>query len=292
MNPQGIRAVILDFQIATLRIDRLSPGATRNSLLEKGKLMQDGIQKSQIEHEKRNLSSIEHTSADLKEYAISLGAELYGVASVELYAEYFPGKPHPARFVENAQSIVIVGLPFEPGTMATVLRPELAGLRASATDQVASTNVLPIGAERYFLEEENAILNRELSLMGYKISKYLRHHGWNAFYLPPSKQDRRFRTAPFYIMPAMYLAGLGTLGLNFSIITPEFGPRVIVTAIITDCLLSPGRPMETELCDHCLLCVENCPIQALDGEGGKNPFACSSYGCCGTCIAICPVGEI
>lgn len=234
----------------------------------------------------------EHISSDLKEYAASLGAELYGVASSNAYAEHFPEKPQPTKFVEDARSVVIIGLPFEPGTVATVLRPELSGLRMKATEQVASTTVHPAGAERYFLGEENDIIRRELSLMGYKISKYLRHQGWNALHLPPSKQDARFRTAPFYHMPAMYLAGLGTLGLNFSILTPQFGPRVYVTSIITDCALTPGSPMNQDLCTRCGLCVKHCPINALDGQGGKNPFACASYGCCGTCIAICPVGEM
>jgi epoxyqueuosine reductase QueG len=93
-------------------------------------------------------------------------------------------------------------------------------------------------------------------------------------------------------MPAMVLAGLGTLGLNCSVLTPQFGPRVKVTSIITDCPLPAGEPMAQGMCEHCGLCVENCPIGAIDGQGWKNPFACASYGCCGTCIAICPVGEI
>jgi epoxyqueuosine reductase QueG len=194
--------------------------------------------------------------------------------------------------MENVQSIVIIGLPFEPGTMATVLRPELAGLRAEAADQVTSTTVQPVGAERFFLEEENEILNHELTLMGYKIAKFLRHPGYNALHLPPGKQDDRFRTVPFYHMPAMYLAGIGTLGLNFSILTPQFGLRIYVTSIISDCLLFTGQPMDEELCLRCFTYVKNCPIHALDGEGGKNPYACASYGCCSKCIAICPVGEI
>jgi len=229
---------------------------------------------------------------DLADFARILGAELYGVASAEDYAREFPDKPQPTRFVENAQSVILIGLPFEPGTVATVLRPELAGLRTQAADQVSTSSVQPVGAERFFLGEENDILARELALMGYKIAKHLRHQDWTALHLPPARQDSRFRTAPFYHMPAMYLAGMGTLGLNCSIITPEFGPRVYVTSIITDCPLPAGSPMGDELCGKCRLCVDNCPIDAIDGEGWKNPFACASYGCCSTCIAICPVGEV
>ena len=228
---------------------------------------------------------------ELKEYATSLGAEVYGVASAADYAAEFPDKPQPTRFVDGAQSVIVIGLPFEPGTVATVLRPELAGLRAQAADEVSSGAVQPAGAERFFLAEENAMIKNELTLMGYKLARFLRHNGWSSLHLPPAKQNGRFRTAPFYHMPAMYLAGIGTLGLNASILTPEFGPRFFVTSIITDAPLPSGKPMAEEMCTKCGICVESCPIGAIDGKGWKNPFACASYGCCATCIAICPVGE-
>jgi len=231
-------------------------------------------------------------NTELRQYALQLGAELYGVASASDYAQRFPDKPQPTDFIENAQSVIVIGLPFEPGTVATVLRPELSGLRARATEQVAGQSARPVGAERFFLGEENAILVRELSLMGYRIAKFLRHHGSKALHLPPAKQNDRFRTAPFYHMPAMYLAGLGTLGLNCCIITPQFGPRVLVTSVITDCPLSAGSPMAEDMCTQCGLCVDSCPMGAIDGEGWKNCFACASYGCCSTCVAVCPVGEV
>jgi epoxyqueuosine reductase QueG len=227
----------------------------------------------------------------VRAYALSLGSELYGVASAAAYKEHFPIKPQPTRFVENARSIIVVGLPFEPGTMSTVLRPELAGLRARASEEIGVSHVQPQGAERFFLAEELAILNDDVLHMGYRMARYLRHRGWHALYFPPAKQNDRFRTAPFYHMPAMYLAGIGTLGLKASILTPEFGPRIWVTSIITDAPLPAGQPLAEELCAHCERCVRNCPIGALDGKGWKNPYACASYGCCATCVAICPVGQ-
>lgn len=234
----------------------------------------------------------EDLTKEVRRFAKSLGAELFGVASAEEYERRFPDKPAPSRFVVGARSVVVIGLPFEPGTIATVLRPELAAIRKKATDRVMDATPTAGGAERYFLGEENGILIRELALLGYKIVKFLRKNGCRALHLPPCKQDNRFRTAPFYHMPAMYLAGMGTYGLNCSILTPQFGPRVFVTSIITDGELCAGQPMSEELCTDCRLCVEHCPIQALDGNGKKNAFACASYGCCSTCIAICPIGEV
>ena len=64
---------------------------------------------------------------ELQEYAESLGVELYGVASAQMYVERFPDKPAPSRFVEDARSVIVMGMPFEPGTVATVLNPDLAG---------------------------------------------------------------------------------------------------------------------------------------------------------------------
>lgn len=230
-------------------------------------------------------------SENIETYARELGAEVYGVASVAAYEREFPDKPGPSKFVEGASSVIVVGLPFEPGTVATVLKPELAGLRGKAADDVSTGKVNPAGAERFFLGEENNMIKHELQLMGYRLAKYLRKQGYTALHLPPSKQNDRFRTAPFYHMPAMYLAGMGTLGLNCSILTPEFGPRIFVTSIITDCTLDAGAPAKGDYCTNCRLCVDSCPINAIDGEGWKNPYACASYGCCGTCIAICPVGN-
>ena len=123
---------------------------------------------------------------------------------------------------------------------------------------------------------------RELTLITYRITKFLRQRGWKSLHILATKQSDQFRTAPFYHMPAMYLAGLSTLSLNCCVVTPGFGPRVFATSIITDCELPHGQPMEE---DRCGLCVQNSLISALDGEGWKNPFTCAFYGCCGTCMA-------
>ena len=172
--------------------------------------------------------------------------------------------------------------------MDTVLRPELANLRRRATEDV-TTKARPVGAERFFMAEENALLKDELQLTAYRLARRLESQGHRALVIP-NKQDARFRTAPFYFTPAMYLAGLGTLGLNCCIITPQFGPGVYLTAVITDLELPAGEPLAEDVCDRCGICVDNCPVGALDGEGWKNVFQCASYGCCGTCVAICPKG--
>ena len=230
------------------------------------------------------------TPEDIKEYSLALGTDLYGVASAEEYEKGFPEKPSPRRFVGDAKSIIVIGLAFSSSTMVSVLSPDLAGLEQRKEE--AMTNHGPaLGAERYFLGEENNMLIRETSFIAYQIAKRLESEGHTAFYIPPFKFDPRFKTAPFYITPAMYLAGMGTMGLNCCILTPEYGPNVLTDVIITDKELSPGRPRDENICLDCKRCVKSCPVDCIDGSGWKNVDLCASYGCCGVCLAVCPIGR-
>lgn len=235
---------------------------------------------------------------ELEAFARSLGAEIYGVAEAEAYRE-FPKKPQPSKFVPDANSVVIIGMPNTLELYATVAKPSLAEIFRKGAEDAASgekdVGRPPAGAERYYTGEEIDLLRHEVALIGYKIAWKLHREGYQAFYFPPVKQETRFRTAPFYFMPAMYLAGMGQMGLNCCILTPEYGPRIWVTAIITNKKLPVGKPMGPayhEDCKSCMECVKRCPSKSLDGKGWKNVFHCAAYGCCGTCLSVCPVGSV
>lgn len=244
-------------------------------------------------------AKLSRESEDLEAFARSLGAEIYGVAKAEAFKE-FPQKPQPSKFVPDAKSVVIIGMPFTIELCATVAKPELAEIYRSGSEEAARTgrdvDRPPAGAERFYIDDENTILTHEVGLMGYKLAWKLHREGYRAFYFPaPFKQEPRFRTASFYFMPAMYLAGLGQMGLNCSILTAEYGPRIWITTVITNKELparQPVGPHYYEDCKSCLECVKRCPSQSLDGKGWKNVFRCASYDCCGTCLAVCPVGSV
>ncbi|MGH7806407.1 MAG: hypothetical protein ACREQJ_18810, partial [Candidatus Binatia bacterium] len=60
-------------------------------------------------------------------------------------------------------------------------------------------------------------------------------------------------------------AGLGTLGLNLQLLTPRFGPRVILGAVLTTAELEPDAMRETALCKgpECGRCLLSCPGDAI-----------------------------
>ena len=107
---------------------------------------------------------------------------------------------------------------------------------------------------------------------------------------------------------AACLAGLGTVGKNSLFLHREFGPRVRLGTVMTDCPLPCARHEVKSVCGSCRLCMDACPAKAiLGGEWGVDvnreqlfdPAACSEYmkknfqqigrgAVCGICMRVCP----
>ena len=72
-----------------------------------------------------------------------------------------------------------------------------------------------------------------------------------------------------FLKDAAALAGLGTIGKNNLLITPQFGPRVRLRALLVDVELEPTGPIDFTPCEGCdMPCRITCP---------KDAFASGSY---------------
>ena len=114
-------------------------------------------------------------------------------------------------------------------------------------------------------------------------------------------------------VPLAVDAGLGQVGRNGLLITPEYGPRVKICKVFTDLPLIPDKPIEfgvTEFCLGCERCAEECEVEAIQkGPPSWEPSCASSnpgtlkwyvdgekcfeYWCdngadCSTCVSVCP----
>jgi len=102
-------------------------------------------------------------------------------------------------------------------------------------------------------------------------------------------------------------AGIGWVGTNCAVITPEWGSWVYLGEMITNIPFAPDVPV-TEDCGDCTLCIDACPTGALVGPGQLHAGSCISfitqtkgfvedkfkekignrlYGC-DTCQVVCP----
>ncbi len=67
-------------------------------------------------------------------------------------------------------------------------------------------------------------------------------------------------------VPMAMQAGLGELGRNGILITPDFGPRIRLSKVITDLPLLADTPIEfgvTEFCLACEKCADSCPTRSI-----------------------------
>jgi epoxyqueuosine reductase QueG len=73
-------------------------------------------------------------------------------------------------------------------------------------------------------------------------------------------------------------AGLGTLGLNGQLLTPEFGPRLMVTIVLCSLDVEPDQRMTEGLCrgPECGRCLSACPGDVV-GHWDRDWQGCDRY---------------
>ena len=122
-------------------------------------------------------------------------------------------------------------------------------------------------------------------------------------------------------IPLAIDAGLGALGRNGLLVTPEYGSNVRICKIFTDLPLISDKPNArfisklSDFCKNCFLCAESCETNAIsfakeslyqgdtisNNSGVKkyyiNPEKCFEFWTennsdCSKCITICPFSNI
>ena len=124
--------------------------------------------------------------------------------------------------------------------------------------------------------------------------------------IPPREEYRGL----FPHKTAAVAAGLGWIGKSALLITPQWGPRVRLATVLTDCPLPVTDPPVYPGCGACTVCQDCCPAGAIAGvsfrpgmdrESYYDPDKCSKHmktyqhigrgAVCGICMANCPVGK-
>lgn len=183
----------------------------------------------------------------VKDLARKLGADKVGIAPMERFAGA-PKGHHPEDLLPGAKSVIV-----------------------TATRMLDSSFVTPnprVYVLRYWQ------LRGRLQDMGYDLCRFLEDSGHYAINFPSTAPqdcgpETKLLFADFSYRHAAQLAGLGEIGLNQLLITPEFGPRAWLMAVITTAQLTPDPLLTDVVCprEKCNLCVEKCPQEALSAQG-------------------------
>lgn len=240
----------------------------------------DDRRKKQSAEQNSDLKSL------IRQFCLDRGADLVGFAPVERWDEAGEVPPdfRPRAIWPPARTVIVMGMEMPlpiVETTPSILHKELYDTS-----------------------------NRELDQLAYVLTRHLNRLGHASFFFPRDgygtlKALRENNLAAFsHVMAAKY-AGLGTIGANHNLLTPEFGPRVRLVSVFTSASLPPDPVMVEELCIQCEACAKCCPKKAISMRrdrviGDYDKTACLEMHeeltlrrCypCGICTKVCPVGQ-
>ena len=200
--------------------------------------------------ERKTLTNAKILTNNLRKYAYRLGADLFGIAPIERLNK-IPGVMKLLDYLPMIRSIVVIGLHY----------PDTSVERAGEPPAEST--------ESYAFVQYQAF--RQLCYIAIYLANYLHELGYLALPLIDVGGEASKVASPRGALPdiwanryAAVAAGLGELGWNGLLLTPEYGPRQRVVSIITDAPLEPTPMYEgPPLCDRCFRCVEACPVGAI-----------------------------
>jgi len=156
------------------------------------------------------------------------------------------------------------------------------------------------------------VTNQLLDFIALKASNLLQSWGYEALPIPASQTVNHEKLEGLFPHKTTATrAGLGWIGKNALLITPEYGPRVRLVSVLTNAPLELSQPISESRCGECLLCVKACPAKALTGKSWQEETKreelvdvglchevtqCNKikFGepVCGICVSVCPFGKV
>jgi ferredoxin len=185
------------------------------------------------------------TADGVKRRAKELGADLVGIASAATL-NAFPPDPlwpqTPERISPHVKSVITI------------------------------VQHIPVGAFRCVsnapVQYMDMLVLRKMDKIAYRLAEELEAAGHPTFAVPAQETEWSYKRASYGRLSTRHLgveSGLGTLGLEVNILTPEFGPRIYLTGILTELALKADAPMTEQVCigESCSRCLHSCPGDAV-----------------------------
>ena len=227
---------------------------------------------------------------DLAQYAIELGADLFGVADLTLARDFVlaQGGEHIAAYPRA----ISFAIRLVDGIVNELFRHE---------DPVAI----------YTYRGLYNTVNRNLDRISLMIAKRIQEAGFQAYPIFNIVINPRRLMGSISHKLAAHLAGLGWIGKSCLLITPDYGPRIRWGTVLTNApLTSTSSDLISRQCGDCQECVDICPPGAFTGipfnpseprDVRFRAHLCKQYtdrrqeslgeGICGLCVYICPYGR-
>ncbi len=189
---------------------------------------------------------------ELKQLLLKDGVDLVGIASVDRFAKALPGCK-PTDLMPRARAVISLAIRVPRGAVESA-NPRL------------TTNAWNMA-------------NAELNRVAFRATRFLEDRGYRTIIIPPfipvEMQEKHGLAGELSLKHAAAAAGIGVMGFSGLLLTPQFGPRQRLGAVVTDAPLEADPLLEVDFCSSCKKhCVSACPVKALKGEQELDKLRC------------------
>jgi len=182
-----------------------------------------------------------------EEFRKHAGYDLVGVPPMQCF-DGLPPSEHPRSLFPDAKSVVVVG--------SHIRRGQFRAMEEGSLWQTPG---------RWITGSDG-------------VMRYIESQGYECVPYAPLDTPRMPRQAvrPGLCVPngvrlsieyAAAAAGLGEIGYHGMFMTEKYGIRQMLGLLVTDLEIEPGPQSSGKaICDHCLECVKQCPLQAISAQ--------------------------
>lgn len=218
------------------------------------------------------------TANRVKQAAMDFGADLCGIAAVSSFGGA-PAGFHPTDVFPECRSIIVLARRF----------PHSSLQGRSNVPYTLVRNLLVTQMDQLACQLSDWLEQNDVTAM--PIPSAEPYEYWNA--------ENRHGRGIISLKHSAVLAGLGIMGKNTLLVNNKYGNMIWLSAVLTGCHLEPDPRADYQPCpEKCRICLDICPVQALDGatinqsrcrsQSGASSDGGGWYLACNLCRKSCP----
>lgn len=196
---------------------------------------------------KKDLRTI---GSDLIHMAIEFGASSAGIANIK----DLKGAPSFVMMPERPHIDRVGAIPYETGLPEGVVAWE-EGMKSVLVITYAHSE-----KEKHldwWIDEKNPLGNKKLMDINQKVYDYINSTYTNVLAKPLNYYVEK---GGVWLKDSAVIAGLGVIGKNNLLVTPQYGPRVRLRAMFLNIDIPSTGPLNWDPCENCAMpCRTSCP---------------------------------
>ena len=165
------------------------------------------------------------------------------------------GRRDPASLLPAARSVIVGGIHYQP----SITLSDISQGKESGNGWIAAYGTLP---------DYHKTLKRLFHSLIKCIQELANHDVKSKIFID---------SGPVMEKDFAMQAGLGWIGKNSLLLTPQFGSYCLIGCLFTDIELPSDKPFDQDICADCVACINACPTKCINQDKTIDMSRCISY---------------